>query len=149
MLMIPSGVKRTRFLKKRNIYGALGNNVMIQSRKIPLYPELIYVGDNVRIASDVKFITHDVIHNVLNNLPAEQRNGHKFVEKCGKIEIGDNVFIGAGTILTYDTKIGSNVVIGTGSVVVKDIPDDSVCAGVPCKRIGSFQDFLKKRMKGC
>ena len=51
---------------------------MIQSRKIPLYPELIYIGNNVRIASGVSFITHDVVHNMLNNIPG---NEGKFTEK--------------------------------------------------------------------
>ena len=45
-------------------------------------------------------------------------------------------------------KIGNNVIIGAGSVVTKDIPDNSVCAGVPCKRIGSFDDFIRKRKGG-
>ena len=45
----------------------------------------------------------------------------------------------------YDVKIGNNVIIGANSTVTKDLPDDSVCVGSPCKRIGSFQDFVNKR----
>lgn len=42
--------------------------------------------------------------------------------------------------------IGNSVIIGAGSVVTKDIPDGTVCAGVPCKVIGRFEDFVEKRM---
>ena len=117
---------------------------MIQSRKIPLYPELIYIGDNVRLATNVSFITHDVSHNMLNNLP-QNAGVYKFAEKKGKITIGNNVFIGANAMLLYDVTIGNNVIIGAGSIVTKDIPDNSVAVGVPCKVVGSFADYVKKR----
>lgn len=64
MLTIRDGVKRTAYLKKRNVYAGIGENVMIQSRKIPLYPELIRIGNNVRMASNVLFVTHDVTQYV-------------------------------------------------------------------------------------
>lgn len=75
LLTIRSGVQRTNYLKKKNVFASIGNHVMIQSRKVPLYPELIRFGDNVRIASNVSFITHDVIHNMLNHLPANSIGG--------------------------------------------------------------------------
>lgn len=76
LLFIRSGIHRTDYLKKKKVFGAIGKNVMIQSRLVPLYPERIYIGDNVRIASNVSFITHDVVHNMLNNLPEELRGGY-------------------------------------------------------------------------
>ena len=51
------------------------------------------------------------------------------------IEIGDNVFIGSGVHILYDTKIGSNVIIGTCSVVTHDIPANSIAVGNPAKVI--------------
>lgn len=56
----------------------------------------------------------------------------------------DNVFIGSGTRILYDTKIGSNVIIGSGSLVNKDIPDNSVYAGVPARFICTFEEYVKK-----
>ena len=47
--------------------------------------------------------------------------------------------------MLYGVTVGSNVIIGAGSVVTKDIPDGTVCAGVPCRIIGEFEDFVKKR----
>ena len=63
----------------------------------------------------------------------------------GCIEVGDNVMIGSGTRILYNVRIGSNVIIGAGSIVTKDIPDNSVAAGVPCRVIGKFQDLVEKR----
>ena len=45
----------------------------------------------------------------------------------------------------YNVRIGSNVIIGAGSIVTKDIPDNSVAAGVPCRVIGKFDDLEEKR----
>lgn len=71
--------------------------------------------------------------------------GHNFQEKKGKIVIGNNVFIGANSTVLYGVTVGSNAIIGAGSVVTKDIPDGTVCAGVPCRVIGEFGDFVEKR----
>jgi len=143
MYLLPSGVKRANFIKSKKLFGAIGENVMLQPRSLPYNPELCFLGDNVRVASGVEFITHDVVHRVLNNLPEFKENGAVFKEKFGEIHIGNNVFIGANTIVMYGVNVGSNVIIGAGSIIVKDIPDNSVCAGVPCRRIGSFDDFVK------
>ncbi|MBR3016466.1 MAG: hypothetical protein IKH57_05225 [Clostridia bacterium] len=58
----------------------------------------------------------------------------------GCIEIGDNVFVGSGVHILYDTKIGNNVIIGTYSVVMLDIPDSSVVAGVSAWVIDCFDE---------
>ena len=68
-------------------------------------------------------------------------------ERVGCIEIGDNVFVGSGVHILYDTKIGSNVIIGTCSVVTRDIPDNSVVAGVPAKVIGTFDDYVRRALE--
>ena len=113
------------------------------SRKVPLYARLIRLGNNVRLASDVKFITHDVTHVMLNANTTLQ--GETFKEKIGCIEIQDNVFVGAGTTILYDVRIGSNVIIGAGSLVNKDIPSNSVAAGIPARVIGTFEDYISRR----
>ena len=114
---------------------------MITSRKIPLYSKLISIGSNVWMASGVEFITHDVTHYMLNGM----NNGHKYTERIGCIEIGNNVFIGSGAKILYDVKVGDNVIIAAGSLVNRDIPPNSVAAGVPARVIMSFNDYLSKR----
>ena len=46
-----------------------------------------------------------------------------------------------------NVRIGSNVIIGAGSIVAKDIPDNSVAAGIPCKVIGDFDTLVEKYRK--
>lgn len=69
---------------------------------------------------------------------------HSYKKRTGKIILGNNVFVGSNTTLLYDVKIGDNVIIGAGSLVNKNIPSNSVAAGVPCKVIGSFEDYKTK-----
>ena len=64
--------------------------------------------------------------------------------KIGKVIIGDNVFIGAKSIVLPNVKIGNNVVIGAGTIVSKDIPDNSVVVGNPGKKIMDIETFKNK-----
>lgn len=143
LYLIKSPMKRANFMRRMNIFHAIGNRVMIMPRKIPLYAKLISIGNNVWIASGVEFVTHDVAHYMLNGIKI--RENIKFIEKIGCINIGDNVFIGSDVKILYDVNVGNNVIIAAGSVVNKDIPDNSVVGGMPAKVIGNFNDFLKKR----
>lgn len=141
--------KRTKYYKDKKIFHSMGDNCLIMDRKVPLYAKLISIGNNVQIASNVHFNTHDVTHLMLNNMPdlLAKRNGAKYPEKIGCIEIGDNVFIGAGTSIIYNVRIGSNVIIGACSLITKDVPDNCVVAGVPAKVISSLEAYLDKRSK--
>ena len=114
------------------------------SRKVPLCSRLISIGNNVHLATNVLLVTHDAIHLCLNSIETLSKE-NRFKEKIGCIENGDNVFVGANSTILYDVKIGSNVIIGAGSLVNKDIPDNSIAAGVPAKVVGSFEEFILKR----
>ena len=139
--------QRAQYLKKNNIFHSMGENCSIMDRKVPLFAKLISLGNNVRLASNVHFLTHDGTHRVLNKMHEliDSRNGEMYPEKVGCIDIGDNVFIGSGTYITYNVKIGSNVIVGAGSLINKDIPDNCVVAGVPARIIKTFDEYLEKR----
>ena len=141
--LIPSAKKRTEFMRKHHLYGSIGENCLIQKRKLPLYSNLVFLHNNVNIASNVGFVTHDIIHRMLNQKFPEGG----YTERVGCIEVMDNVFIGSGTRILYDTRIGSNVIIGSGSLVNKDIPDNSVYAGVPARFICTFDAYAEKSKK--
>lgn len=66
------------------------------------------------------------------------------INRIGRVVIGDNVFVGRQSIILPNVKIGSNVIIGAGSIVNKNIPDNVVAAGNPCRVICSMDDFVKK-----
>lgn len=141
---IPGALKRAEYIKKKRIFAEFGNECSYMNRNIPLYAKLIKVGNNVHFASNVTFITHDVAHMMINRMKIQ---GPKVREKVGCIEIGDNVFIGANSTILYNVRIGSNVIIGANSLVTKDIPDNSIVAGIPAHKIGEFSSFLEKRIK--
>lgn len=141
--------KRTNYLKANNVFAFIGENCSIMDRKVPLYANLIRIGNNVHIASKVDMITHDIAHVMLNNNPyaLKKSGGVMFQENIGCIEIGDNVFIGTNTTILGNVKIGNNVIVAAGTLVNKDVPNDSVVAGVPCKVVNSFDSFVDKRVK--
>lgn len=82
-------------------------------------------GDHVFIAPNCGFYTAG------HPLDATRRNAG--LEYARPITVGDNVWIGASVHVMPGVTIGSNVVIGGGSVVVKDIPDNCVAVGNPCR----------------
>jgi maltose O-acetyltransferase len=66
------------------------------------------------------------------------------INRIGRVVIGDNVFVGRQSIILPNVKIGNNVIVGAGSVVNKNIPDNVVAAGNPCRVISLIDDFVKK-----
>ena len=62
----------------------------------------------------------------------------------GPIRIGSNCFIGARTTILPNVTIGNNTIIGANSLVNKDIPDNVVAAGNPCKVICTLDEYRKK-----
>lgn len=134
--------KRTRYIVKHNIFHSVGKNFFFQPRFIPSDPELISFHDNVVVASNVTFITHDISHNMLNNI-SDINYGYN----TGCIEVMNNVFIGSNVTILPNIRIGSNVIIAAGSVITKDVPDNCVVAGVPAKMIETFDEYLEKRKK--
>lgn len=93
---------------------------------------LIKIGDNVTI-SHAELLCHDA--------STKPFLGYS---KIGRIDIGNNVFIGARAVVLPGVTIGNNVVIAAGCVVNKSIPDNSIVAGVPCKIIGSYDEYVEK-----
>lgn len=136
------GYSRAEYLKRKKYFKSVGEHVYLQPWNFGTEPHMISFGDNVHVASGVKFINHDISVLMLQHMEPET----KFKARIGEIIIGDNVFIGSNSILLYGIHIGNNVVIGAGSIVTKDIPDGVVAAGVPCKPIGSFDNW-KGKMK--
>lgn len=97
------------------------------------WPWLIQIGNNVTISSNVTILAHDASTNVVH-----------CATKLGRVVIGDNVFIGTGSIVLCNTKIGNNVIVGAGSVVTHDLPDNAVYAGSPARYICSIAEYQKK-----
>jgi serine O-acetyltransferase len=61
--------------------------------------------------------------------------------------IGNDVYISAGARLLGDIAVGNNVIIGANAVVVKDVPDNSIVAGVPAKLIRKIDQPIYELLK--
>lgn len=119
----------------------VGKNVTVMSGvSFGSEPYLITIGDNVRISSDVIFVNHDGGTWAFRNSYPE----YKDVVKFGRIEIGENTFIGCKSIILPGVKIGKNCVIGAGSIVTKDIDDGIVVCGSPAKPVCTVLEYAKK-----
>lgn len=136
-----TGFKRANYIKKYKLFHHVGDNCMFMFRKLPLYGDLISVGNNVHFASNVSLVTHDVTHNMLNR----KDKSLNLSEYVGCIEIGDNVFVGANTTILYNSKIPSDTIIGANSLINRPLKSGGVWAGIPAKYICSVEEFLNKR----
>ncbi len=85
----------------------------------------IYIGDKVMFGPNVTIATASHPIN-----PELRDRGLQFNKD---VYIGENTWIGAGVIIVPGVHIGSNTVIGAGSIVTKDIPDNVIAVGNPCR----------------
>lgn len=102
----------------------------------PSHCWLIEIGDDVTFGPHVQVLAHDA--STCKTL------GYA---KIGRVTIGNNVFVGAGSIILPGVKIGDNSVIGAGSIVTKDVPTNMVYAGNPAKQIMTLEEFVEKNSK--
>lgn len=122
-----------------NIY--FGNNCEVNMNCTFLDDNKIVIGDNALIAPNVQ------IYTAFHPTHAEDRFGKPkpdgSFEFCktqtAPVVIGDNVWIGGGVVILPGVTIGNNVVIGAGSVVTKDLPDDVIAYGNPCRVVRENQ----------
>ena len=96
--------------------------------------QLLFIGDNTVISSQVTFVTHNVSISIYAN-----KTGSLF----GKITIGKNCFIGKGVTILYGVSLSDNIIVGARSVVTKSFEESGIIiAGNPAKRIGTIEKFV-------
>ena len=114
----------------------IGNNFFSNHNLVILDCAPVKFGDNVLIAPNCGFYTAGhPIH------PDSRNSGYEYGIP---ITIGDNVWIGGSTVILPGVTIGNNVVIGAGSVVSKDIPDNKIAVGNPCRVIREITEEDRK-----
>lgn len=109
---------------------SIGNDCFLNFNVTILDSYEVVIGNNVWIAPNV------VISSVTHSIEMKDRQNLK----GGKTIIEDNVWIGAGAIILPKVTIGKGAVIGAGAVVTKDVPANTVVAGVPAKEIKKIKN---------
>lgn len=140
MLYIRNGWKKAEYLKSKNIFHKIGNHCFYQSTILPAEPFLVSIGNNVAISAGVRLITHSAAHSVYNY----EDKTNIYICKHDKIEIHDNVYIGADAKINMGITIHRNVIVAAGAIVTHDVPENSVVAGIPAKIIGTYQEAKEK-----
>lgn len=97
----------------------IGKNTSLNCNNMIVCREKIIIGDDVQFSSNVQIYDHDHDYGVEGGIKAGKY-------KTAPIEIGNNVWIGANTVILRGTKVGNNVVIAAGSIVKGEIPPGTV-----------------------
>lgn len=112
----------------------IGENSMLNGVSVTSYKK-VSIGKNCHIASST-LITDTDFHPVDPTIREQEVLGYKIdyahVNK-DEVKIGDNVWIGWGSIILKGVTIGDNSIIGAGSVVISDVPANTLAAGNPAK----------------
>ena len=142
--------ERNRLLAQ--LLGHTGNNFHIEQPFRCDYGYNIEIGENfyanynctildcakVSIGNNVLFAPNVSLFTAGHPIDAGKRN--EGWEHAFPIVIGNDVWIGGNVTINPGITVGSNVVIGSGSVVTRDIPDNVIAAGNPCRVIRAITD---------
>ena len=101
-------------------------------------PWLIKLGDHVDVTSDVKFLSHEGGMWCARGIDKKYEEYDCFAPTV----VGNNVLIGLGALIMPGVRIGNNVIIAARAVVTKDIPDNTVVAGIPARPITTMEKFI-------
>lgn len=102
-------------------------------------PSLITIGSNCYMNNNFTLLTHDWVTNVFIN------SNRQFVNSSGRVTIGNNVSFGQNVMILRGGAIGDNCFIGAGSIVTNTIPPNSIAVGAPCRVIMSLEEYYQKR----
>lgn len=130
-----------KFLRKKGVN--VGNGVFFfnprQTHIDLTRPYLVSIGNNVKISTGFVLLTHDFGWSVIKGI-----NG-SIVGNAKPVSIGSNVFFGFNVLVLGGVMVGDNVIIGAGSVVTKSIPSNEVWAGNPAHFICTIEQYILKR----
>ncbi|WP_314011163.1 sugar O-acetyltransferase, partial [Pseudostreptobacillus hongkongensis] len=150
-MLDPYSEERSNLLKV--LFPNIGENVTILSNFNIDYGYLTFIGDNVFINHVAYFMDGGKIFIGSNcfigpncgmytaNHPLIAKERNMGLEMAKSIVIEENVWIGADVTILPGVKIGKNSVIGAKSLVTKDIPENVIAMGHPCKVIREIKEF--------
>lgn len=130
-IISPPEIRMVELLRKKGV--VIGENVHIYGSSVDgNYGGCIKIGNNVTITGAC-ILAHDA--------STKKALGYT---KVGRVHIGNNVFIGYGSVILPETFIGDNVIVGAGSIVRGKVDSDSVVVGNPAKKVCSYSEYIDK-----
>ncbi|MAP27333.1 MAG: transferase [Alteromonadaceae bacterium] len=133
----PSGYEFASFERKWGNYHAIGEDCAIWPYTNVTNPEYTRLGNNVML-TNCTVLGHDGSIAVLN------KAYNKKLDRVGKVDFRDNVFVGHGAIILPNVTIGPNAIVAAGAVVSKNVPEGTIVAGIPARVIGRVDDLVDK-----
>ncbi|MCJ7783732.1 MAG: acyltransferase [Desulfobacterales bacterium] len=115
----------------------IGENCSIQISRLASEPFLVEIGNNVAIASGVRFLTHDGASFIF-------RDEFPALRYFGKIVIEDNCFIGSSSTILPGVRIGGGSIVGMKSVVIRDVKPGSVVFGNPAIQVSTVEKYRER-----
>lgn len=103
-------------------------------------PFLIKIGNNVHITDGCRFLTHDGGTLILRKYTPD-------LEVSAPINMGNDIYLGVETIIMPGVSLGDNVIVGAKSIVTKDVAPNSVVVGIPAKKIKTVDEYHEKQKK--
>ena len=100
--------------------------------------DFIKIGNYVQLTDGVKILAHDYSYSVVTN------KYNINLRPQAETILGNNIFVGMNSIILMGSEIGDNVIIGAGSIVSGKIESNSVYAGNPAKKICSLDEYKEK-----
>lgn len=136
----PNGEEWAEYLRRHGRFHSMGKQCSIQRNVTITDPPYVRLGNNVRLSGCTLF-GHDGSVNMLMNAYGI------LLDNVGKIDIRDNVFIGHQAIVLPGVTIGPNAIVAAGAVVTKDVPPNSVVAGVPARVVCTLDEYVQKMVE--